>query len=464
MPTGYHITGRNCVVKRRSFIANGIKTTAGLVAAGATGKKSYAKNDEITLAVVGIHGMGKGHFKIFSGIPGVRVKTICDVDERLYPGAEKFAADIGVGKVHFEPDLRRVLDDRDIDAITIATPEHWHSLQTIWACQAGKDVYVEKPVSHNIWEGRKSVEAARKYNRIVSAGTQQRSFPHVQKAIELLHEGVIGDVYMAKGLCFKPRDSIGHIPDSPVPDGVHYGLWLGPAPWRPFNENRFHYNWHWFWDYGCADIGNQGPHEMDVARWGLNKETFPKKINCTGGYFAFDSDQETPNTQFATFEWDDGKILQFEVRGLYSNDEDGIRIGNLFYGSEGWMHCDITGFKTYLGRENEPGPSMEAITVSRNSTAGRPKDFTSGDVHNSSRIMHYENFIKAVRSRKVSDLTADISTGHISTSLSHLANISYRLGRELQFDAQSERFVGDNIANTYLTRNYRHPYVVPEKV
>lgn len=438
--------------------------TAGVVLGGAFEKKTYAKNDEVTLAIVGIHGQGKSHLRHFAGIPGVRVKTICDVDERLFPKAAELAKEFGVEKVHFQYDIRKVLDDKDIDAITIATPEHWHSLMTIWACQAGKDVYVEKPVSHNIWESRKSVEAARKYNRIVAAGTQQRSYPHVQEAMRLLHEGVIGDVFMAKGLCFKPRESIGQKVDGPTPEGVHYDLWLGPAPLRPFNENRFHYKWHWFWDYGCADMGNQGVHEMDTARWGLNKNTLPKKIHCVGGYFAFDSDQQTPNTQLVTFEWEDGKILQFEVRGLYTNKEDGLKIGNLFYGTEGWMRVDINGYQTFLGRKNEPGPSGKPAVVTKMKGIGGPQGFNEGHFHSSSRIMHRENFIEAVRSRKVSDLSADILQGHLSTSLCHLANLSYRLGRQLVFDAHSERFIGDDQANGYLTRNYRHPFVVPDEV
>ena len=451
-------------MKRRKFMGNAVKISTGLMLFGTPGKKSFAKNDEITMAVVGIHGQGKSHFRCFNAIAGVRIKTICEVDERLYSSAAEFAKDLGAGKVHFEYDLRRVLEDKDIDAISIATPEQWHSLMTIWACQAGKDVYVEKPVSHNIREGRKAVEAARKYNRIVASGTQQRSFPHVQEAVKLLHAGVIGDVFMARGLCIKPRDSIGRKQDGPTPDGVHYDLWLGPAPLRPFNENRFHYNWHWFWDYGCGDIGNQGVHEMDTARWGLNKNTLPKKIHSPGGYFAFDSDQETPNTQTATFEWEDGKILQFEVRGLYTNAEDGIKIGNLFYGTEGWMHLDISGFSTYLGRKNEPGPGMKAVIISSDRAVGGPIGFDETSAHTSSRIMHRENFIKAVRSRKVSDLTADILEGHLSSSLCHLANISYRLDRQLCFDAHSERFEGDDLANSYLTRKYRHPYVVPDNV
>jgi len=451
-------------MKRRNFVGNALRLGTGLMAAGTMGKKAFAKNDEITLAVVGIHGQGRSHLRCFNAIGGVRVKTICEVDERLYPEAAKFAGEQGVEKVHFEHDFRRVLEDKDIDAVTIATPEQWHALMTVWACQAGKDVYVEKPVSHNVWEGRKAVEAARKYNRIVGSGTQQRSFPHIREAMKLLHSGAIGDVILARGLCFKPRESIGRKQDSPVPQGVHYDLWLGPAPLRPFNENRFHYNWHWFWDYGCGDIGNQGVHEMDTARWGLNKNTLPRRIHSSGGYYAFDSDQETPNTQTVIFEWEDGKILQFDVRGLYTNDEDGLKIGNLFYGTEGWMHVDINGYRSWLGRKNEPGPEGKAVIVTGDSAVGGPKGFTESQAHTSSRILHRENFIKAMRSRNVLDLTADILEGHLSSSLCHLANISYRLGRELNFDAHGERFEADEVANGYLTREYRHPYVVPEKV
>jgi predicted dehydrogenase len=275
--------------------------------------------------VIGLRSRGQAHYDGFGKIPGVRIATFCDVDERLFPEALARLGKVTQQKPPgTETDLRRVLDDKNIDAVTIATPDHWHALAAVWACQAGKDVYVEKPVSHNIWEGRQIVNAARKYNRLVEAGTQNRSNPSVQAAMKFLHEGGIGDVYLAKGLCFKPRDTIGHKPDSTAPAGVHYDLWLGPAPLRPFNENRFHYNWHWFWDYGCADLGNQGPHQMDIARWGMNKAEYPEKIFCGGGKFAFDDDQETPNTQNATLKYRDGKIIQFEVRGLYTNAETGL--------------------------------------------------------------------------------------------------------------------------------------------
>ena len=443
-------------VSRRDFIARSAKATAGMAAVGAVVSNSVlGANDRINMAVIGIRSRGRQHYLEWMKIPGVRVKTLCDVDENLFPERVLEVSELQGKKTGTEFDLRRVYDDRDIDAVSIATTDHWHALATIWACQAGKHVYVEKPTSHNIWEGRKMVDAARKYNRIVAAGMQNRSLNGVNKAMQFLHEGGIGDVYMARALCFKPRDSIGFKQNAPIPEGVHYDLWLGPAPWRPFNPNRFHYNWHWFWDYGMPDMGNQGPHQMDIARWGMNKNVFPKKVKSIGGYFAFESQQETPNTQISLFEYGDGKIIQFETRGAYTNKEDGIRVGNLFYGSKGWMHLNGNDWKTYFGRENEPGPSFSS------------KDEDPADPANlagAGSTAHFINYIETLRSDNYMNLNADILEGHKSTAMVHIADISYRVGRELTFDSHSERFVGDDQANGYLTRNYRHPYVVPEDV
>jgi predicted dehydrogenase len=395
----------------------------------------------------------------FAKIPNVCVKTLVDVDENLYAKRVKEIGEIQKFTPSTEYDLRRVFDDKDIDAVAIATPDHWHALATIWACQAGKDVYVEKPCSHNIWEGRKMVEAAHKYNRVVQAGFQNRSIENVRQTIKFLHDGGLGEIYMARGLCFKPRESIGRHPDSPVPKGVHYDLWLGPAPQRPFNKNRFHYEWHWFWDYGSGDIGNQGVHQLDIARWGINKNEHPVKVKSTGGYFAFDSDQQTPNTQIATFEYADGKILQFDVRGLYTNTEDGIAnkgrsVGNLFFGTKGWMSIDGSTWRTYFGRDNTPGPFGEAAAKSADPT----------NLAGAGAGSHYKNFISTMCSGKKDDLNCGIETGHISTALPHLANISYRLGREVIFEGANERFTGDSEADKMLNRDYRKPYVVPEQI
>lgn len=444
---------------RREFIKAGAKGVAGLAAASATAgilrpERVLGANDRVVIAVIGIHGRGRSHYREWTKIPGVEVKTLCDPDERLFPERVAELEKLQGKKPKTEVDLRRVLDDKDIDAISIATPDHWHALATIWGCQAGKHVYVEKPISHNIWEGRKMVEAARKYNRVVQVGMQNRSIEGVRKAIEFLHSGKLGEIYMAKGLCFKPRDCIGRGAEVPVPKGLHWDLWLGPAQWRPYNNILVHYKWHWFWDFGCADIGNQGPHQMDIARWGMNKRVHPRKIKCVGGKFACNDDQETPNTQLATFEYDDGKIIQFEVRGWYTNNEDGIRIGNLFFGTEGWMHLQGDKWKTYYGRKNEPGEFYDG----------------TGDVANPMNLAgtggsaHFKNFIDAVRANNWKMLNADILEGHMSTTMSHLANISYRLGRELEFNHYSERFVDDDDANGFLTRPYRYPFVVPEQV
>ncbi len=444
-------------ISRRDFIDRSTKTAAGLAAAAVLAAKPgsvLGANDRINIAVIGLNGRGKSHLRQWSKIPNVFVKTICDVDENLFPQAVKQLTEWQGKAPKTEVDIRKVLEDKDLHAISIATTDHWHALATIWGCQAGKHVYVEKPTSHNIWEGRKMVDAARRYNRVVAVGMQNRSITGVIKAMQFLHEGKLGDVYMAKGLCFKPRDTIGKKPDAPVPAGLNWDLWLGPAQWRPYNPNLVHYNWHWFWDFGCADLGNQGPHQMDIARWGMNKKTHPKKIKCAGGYFKFDSDQETPNTQLATYEYEDGKIIQFEVRGLYSNNEDGITIGNLFYGTEGWMHLNGNEWKTYMGRKNEPGPSFTG-----EEEAADPMNLAGGG-----DTSHFVNFIDAVRANNWMKLTGDILDGHMSTALCHLGNISYRLGRELSFDSHSERFIGDDVANAYLTRDYRYPFVVPEKV
>ena len=447
----YSFKGAFMKIDRRSFIVG----SAGAAACSAlnvnfvTGALAGA-NDTIRIAVVGIRSRGGDHIKSYSSIQAVEVAALCDIDESQLARRVKELESAGKRTPKTFTDIRKLLEDKSIDAISIATPNHWHALAAIWACQAGKDVYLEKPCSHNVWEGRKIIEAARKYNRIVQHGTQSRSSAAVREAMQKLREGVIGEVYMARGLCYKWRDTIGHAKEEPAPAGVHYDLWLGPAPVRPFTRNRFHYNWHWHWDYGNGDIGNQGVHQMDVARWGLGVK-LPTRISSMGGHFMFDDDQETPNTQIATFEFNEGgkkKILVFEVRHWISNHEAGIggdrpggnTIGNIFYGSEGYLVIDGSSYRTYLGKEQQPGPSR--------SEGGN----------------HFANFIKAMRSRKAEDLNADIEEGHLSSALGHLANISYRLGRTINFDPEKEKIINDKEAGAMLTRNYRAPFVVPEKV
>lgn len=432
-------------------------------------------NDLINIGVIGIRNYGTSLAKRFAKIKGVQVKTLCDVDENLYAGSIKKLEKAQDLKPSTEHDLRRVFDDKDIDAVVIATPDHWNALAAIWACQAGKHVYIEKPCSHNIWEGRKIIEAAEKYDRIVAVGIQSRSDSKVRQAISFLHSGKLGEVYMVRCLCFKLRESIGSYPDGPMNESesfyirgkkvptydsnylkrVHYDMWLGPAPKRPFNRNRFHYNWHWFWDYGAGDIGNEGPHAFDTARWGLNKNEYPVKIKSSGGYFAFSSAQQTPNTQIAVFKYADGKIVQLEVRGLYTNSEADTGRGCFFYGSEGWMCINGDGtWQTYFGRDDKPGINSE--------TAGEFTD--AAKVSGKAANAHCENFIRALRSGKKTDLTCDIETGHMSTAMSHLANISYRLGVGLEFDCGKEKFINNKEADLLLTKTYRKPFVVPEQV
>ncbi len=449
-----------------------LTTAAATISIGGMGfsAKSYGRiigaNERINMAVIGIRGQGYGHIRRWAGMAkeeNILLKTICDVDEQLYAERIATATELQGEAPGTEVDMRKVFDDQDIDAVSFATPNHWHALGTIWACQAGKDVYVEKPSCHNVFEGRKMIEAARKYDRIVQVGFQNRSIENVRRAIQLLHEGVIGDVFMARGMCFKPRASFGMAENAEAPEGLHYDLWLGPAAYQPYNEKKVHYNWHWHWNTGNGDIGNQGPHQFDVARWGIGKNEHPVRIQSMGGYFAYSDvcSQETANTQTATFEYSDGKILQFEVRGLFTAGEAplDVKIGNLFYGTEGCMEIKGSKWNTYMGRDLEPGPSSEdsETQVADASGGGAYLAAPGGGGH-------YKNFIAAVRSHNKEDLTCDIHEGHMSSVLPHLANISYRLGRELHFNGPKEQFFGDQEADRMLTRRYRAPYIVPDEV
>jgi predicted dehydrogenase len=459
------------MTKRRDFIKNSLLGTAGLAIGGmGFSAKSYASipgaNERLNLAVIGIHGRGIDHIDAWCKLiksHNVRLKTLCDTDEQFFDSRSKIVIDKGGGNPLTEWDMRKVLDDKEIDAISYATPNHWHALGTIWACQAGKHVYVEKPAMHNIWEGRKMIEAARKYNVRVQAGFQNRSITNVMEAIKFLHDGGIGDVYMARGLCIKPRDSFGIAKDSEPPETLHYDRWLGPATLRPYNEKRSHYNWHWFWDTGNGDTGNQGPHQFDIARWGLNKNEHPVSIYSTGDIYGIDPHecaQETPNTQSSIFKYQDGTMLEFETRGRYSNGESSLntRIGNMFFGTEGYLELNGGNWKAFRKRETEPFAGSKTGTGSRNEDVS----LTGG-----SDTAHFTNFIDAIRSGKDETLHCDINEGFFSSALPLLANISYRLKRELKFmgaDMDQERVINDPEANAMLIRVYRPPYVVPIEV
>jgi len=426
---------------RRTFLQ-----TATLGAAASL--RAFGANDKVNVAVIGLGGRGRNHMTEYAKLPEANIGALCDVDQAALERGIAFVEKATGVKPKGYSDMRQVFADKSIDAVSMPIPNHWHSLATIWACQAGKDVYVEKPACHNVFEGKMMVEAARKYKRMVQIGSQSRSMPHKQKAIELLQQGVIGKVYLAKGLCYKRRVSIGHKDDSPTPPGVNWDMFLGPAPMRAFNELRFKYNWHWFWDTGNGDIGNQGVHEMDVARWGLGKD-MPKSVVSSGGKYAYTDDQETPNTQIATFDYGDSELV-FEVRGLITGDEGGLKvrgnntIGNLFYGSDGYMAVDSDGFQVYKGEKRD-------LIMDQ-----KKEQPDTGP--------HMANFLKAVKSRNHQDLNAEVQIGVTSANLCHLANISYRLGRKLAYDASAGKFSTDAEANKLLTREYRAPYLVTTKV
>jgi len=399
-------------------------------------------NDKIRVVTLGVNGRGKDHIAGFMGLKDAEIVGICDPDgDLLARRADEFQSKYGK-KIKTYKDLRKVYEDKEVDAVSIATPNHWHSLAAIWACQAGKDVYVEKPGSHNIFEGRKMVEAAKKYNRIVQHGVQLRSSEALQEAVALMRKGVIGNVYMSRGLVFRWRPSIGNKQPEPVPANLDYDIWEGPAQHVPFSRRHVHYNWHWHWEWGNGDVGNQGIHETDMCMWGLGIDSFPEKITSLGGKFTFDDDKETPEVQTSLYHYPkEKKMIQFEVRHWMTNDEGGASVGNIFYGTDGYLVVKgYDTFETYLGQKKEKGPARKA----------------GGD--------HYQNFIKAVYSRKTSDQNGPVETAHLSSGLAHLGNISYRLGRQLTFDSAKEKFVGDTEADKMLKRNYRKPYVVPDKV
>ncbi len=459
------------MTKRREFIKKSVLGTAGITIGGmGLRPSSYSSvigaNDRINFAVIGLGGRSTAHIADLcklKEIRNVRIVTICDTDEKIFPERTKSVVEKSGVKPALEWDMQKIFSNPDIHAVTFATPNHWHALGTIWACQAGKHVYVEKPCSHNIFEGRKMIEAARKYNVRVQVGFQNRSGKNLNEAMKFLHDGGIGDIYMARGLCIKPRDSFGIAKDTPPPDSLHYDMWLGPAPWRQYNEKRGHYNWHWFWDTGNGDTGNQGPHEFDVARWGMNKNEHPVSVYSTGGIYGIDPKecaQQTPNTQTSVLKYRDGKIIEFETRGRYSNDESsiGIRIGNIFYGTEGYLELygeSATPWKAFRKREKVPfAGSKEGQS--------EPVDPTFMAAPPGSE--HFVNFIDAIRSEKDESLTCDIMEGHYSSALPHLANISYRLGRELKFMGDYEKFANDPEADAMLKREYRKPYVVPDEV
>jgi predicted dehydrogenase len=459
------------MTNRRNFIKTSLIGATGLAIGGkgfsATSYRSIAgANDRINVAVIGIRGRGTAHIDAWCSLRNsrhVRIKTLCDTDEQFFASRLKTVMDKTGERPLTEWDMRHVLDDKEIDLVSLAIPNHWHALGAIWACQAGKHVFVEKPAMHNVREGRKMIEAARKYDRRVQVGFQNRSIGEVIKAMKFLHEGGIGKVYLARGLCVKPRDPFGIAKDSAPPQDFHYDRWLGPAPYRPYNEKRSHYNWHWFWDTGNGDTGNQGPHQFDVARWGLNKNEHPVSVYSNGGLYGWDPGecaQETPDTQTTVMKYKDGTLLEFETRGRPSDGESGlnIRIGNVFYGTDGYLELNGSNWKAYRKRESKPfAGSAEP------DGAGAPPESLTGN----SEPSHWVNLLDAVSAGKNEVLHCDIQEGFYSSALPLFANISYRLNRELRLAATEsggETILNDPEATALLTRVYRPPYIVPDVV
>ena len=416
---------------RRDFV----KST---VAVGASIALPFSKvrgaNNDLRVGVAGIRGRGDGLASEFNDLDGVRLVALCDVDSEVLEKRVKQFKDRDQTVTGYG-DYRRMLEDKSIDIIAIATPDHWHVPLAAASIIAGKDVYVEKPLSHTIAEGRFLVNLAHKHRKMVQHGTQIRSTDGTIEAIEYLKSGRLGKIRMAKAINSQLRGPIGRVADSETPPGVNYDLWLGPAPKRPFNRNRFHYNWHWFWDYGTGDTGNDGIHQIDIARWGLGVE-MPKAVSCSGGQLFYDDDHQTPDTQVATFEYDD-VYLMFEMRLWTPYPLEGHDNGNIFYGDEGTLSIGRNGWQVTL-KNGKQGP-------------GGPRG----------SYKHAENFVKAVRSRNASVLYAGVEVGHCSAALCHIANISMRVGRRLKFDAAKEHFIDDTEANTYLTKQYRKGYELP---
>jgi len=406
------------------------------------------RGDELRVAVAGIRGRGNNHVDAFRRLDGVRVVALCDVDANVLAGGVKKFEERGE-TVDGVRDFRELLERDDIDAVSIATPNHWHALQAVWACQAGKDVYCEKPVSHGFWEGAQIVKAARKYDRIVQTGTQSRSASACRDAIAWLHGGGLGEVKVARGFCYKPRMSIGKVDGAqPVPDGVDYDLWTGPAPLVPLARTRLHYDWHWVHATGNGDIGNQGIHQMDLARWALGAGGLPSTSWSVGGRVGYDDDGDTPNTQVVVHDWGGGRPrLVFEVRGLPRDSAAQ---------ADGWGGGEMDDYKgTKIGIVVEAEQGWLRITSDYGRAAAFDRDGNEierweggGD--------HFANFVAAVRSRKASDLHADIHEGHLSSAMCHMGNVSHLTGAPASTADVRAACEGDELATEAVERMLAH--------
>lgn len=483
-------------LNRRQFLKISAASTAvaslwpATASRAADASNTLGANGDIRFAVVGFGGRGRDHIRGMREVKGTRLVALCDVDSTILSRELKQCQNLGEQVVGYS-DVRKLLENKDIDVVTFATPNHWHALGSIWAIQAGKDVYVEKPVSHEVWEGRQLVNAARKHNRIVQTGTQCRSSSGIAEAIQWVREGHIGKILRARGLCYKRRPSIGKVSaPTPIPPSIDYDLWCGPAPKVPLMRQRLHYDWHWVWPTGNGDLGNQGIHQMDLARWILGQPLLSPRVWSVGGRLGYVDDGTTPNTLIVYHDYQPAPLI-FEVRGLPSRE--GSKEMDRYHGADIGVVTDCEGGSMVVS-------DYSGATV----FDSEGKELKKFDGSSS----HFANFIAAVRSRQQAELKADILEGHISSALCHTGNISYRLGKihspeeireavksnadlseavgrmeqhlgannvdlhhtpatlgvALNMDPKTERFLGNSKANQLLTREYRKPFVVPKRV
>lgn len=426
-------------LSRRELLQRSMLTTAAALAARsiapayAQEPASQSPNEKIGVAVMGVNGRGGSHVQAYHGGAGrnSEILHVCDVDGNVGANMAGLIADKQDGRrPKVTEDIRKVLEDKSVDIVTIATPNHWHSLATIWAVQAGKHVYCEKPVSHHVSEGRRAVEAAQKYNKVVQTGTQSRSNPGMREAMEFLHSGALGEIKVARGLCYKRRKSIGPKGDYPVPANINYDLWCGPAPMGKVTRQKFHYDWHWQWDFGNGDLGNQGIHQMDLCRWALGAPAVSQGVFSYGGRFAYEDAGETANTQVVMHDYGD-KSLVFEVRGLETPKLKNVDVGIIVECTKGYLVMTSYSSGTAF---NEAGETI--------------KSFSGGDDRH-----HFDNFLTAVRAGNAELLNADIEEGHLSSALCHLGNISYRLGTPMAMQdavaAMKDVKTNDNFRETF---------------
>ena len=473
---------------RRNFVKGSIAAMATITVAGTKSSgQVVGANEAVRVAVAGLNGRGASHVGAFAGMPNVQIAYLVDPDTRTYQRRLTQIGNRGAAPRTVQ-DIRRALEDRNVDAISIATPNHWHALMTIWAAQAGKHVYVEKPCSHNVHEGRIALDMARRHNVIVQHGTQSRTEGGWANTVAAIHSGRYGRLLVSRALCYKLRNSIGTRPTGNPPAEVDFNLWVGPAQMTAFHTNLVHYNWHWFWAFGNGDIGNQGVHQMDIARWAIQGATLPRSVVSVGGRFGYVDQGETPNTQVTLMDFGQTQLI-FEVRGLSGAGYRGQSVGNVFHLENGV----IAGNRFYPRGETGAGEAIPQMEARRGPGAN-----------------HFANFIAAVRSRRVADLNADIEEGHYSSALCHLANISMQMGTNapftprtrafgdnaqaleavermeahlsgaphnlrladlqlkvgprLEVQARTENFNGNADANRLLTRQYREGFVVPDRV